>query len=366
VSVLVIARVLQASGAAVMIPTSLGLLLAEFPATERAGAVGLWSAMGAIGAAAGPPVGGLLVQASWRWVFLVAVPFGTLAFVAGHRLLTEVRDEEQQPLPDLLGAATFAVAIGLLVLGLVEGPSWGWDSVRVLGAFVVGVAGLAAFWARSLRHHAPVIEPDLLALPGFGLATLAATVFFAAFGAMLLGAALFLTGVWQYSTLRAGLGLAPGPVMAAVGSVVGGRIVQARGVRAAAVPGALIFSAGLAWFALRVHAAPNYAGAYLPGNLVAGSGIGLVLAALSAAIAASVPPSRFSTATGVFSMARQVGIALGVAVLVAIVAHPDPADPVAVFHHAWTAMCGAGLITATLSLALGQRRQAVEPAVAPA
>ncbi|MEA2124722.1 MAG: hypothetical protein QOI80_1504 [Solirubrobacteraceae bacterium] len=356
VGTLVAARVLQAAGAALVVPTSLGLLLVEFPAEQRASAVGLWSAMGAVGAAAGPPVGGLLVQASWRWVFLVAVPVGALAIVAGRRVLREVRDAADAPLPDLAGAAVLAGSVALVVLGLVEGPSWGWGSWRVLGAFAAGLAGLVVFAARSTRHHAPVVEPDLLALPGFAVANVATMIFFAAFGALILGAALFLTGVWHYSTLEAGLGLAPGPVMAAVGSVLGGRIVGRFGVRAAALPGGLIFAASCLWFVLTVDATPAYATTYLPGNLVGGIGIGLTIASLSAAIAAAVPPARFATGTGVFSMSRQIGIALGVAVLVAIVAHPDPADPAAVFHHAWAAMSVAGLATAALAASLGRRR----------
>jgi EmrB/QacA subfamily drug resistance transporter len=356
VGTLVAARVLQAAGAALLVPTSLGLLLVEFPAEQRASAVGLWSAMGAVGAAAGPPVGGLLVQASWRWVFLVAVPVGLLAILAGRRVLREVRDAEGAPLPDLGGAAVLAGSVALIVLGLVEGPGWGWGSGRVLAAFAAGVAGLFVFAARSTRHHAPVVEPDLLALPGFAVANVATMVFFAAFGGLILGAALFLTGVWHFSTLQAGLGLAPGPVMAAVGSVLGGRIVQRSGVRAAAIPGGLIFAASCLWFVLRVDATPAYASTYLPGNMIGGIGIGLTIASLSAAIAAAVPPARFATGTGVFSMSRQIGIALGVAVLVAIVAHPDPADPARVFHHAWAAMSAAGLVTAALAATLGRRR----------
>jgi EmrB/QacA subfamily drug resistance transporter len=355
VGTLVAARVLQAAGAALIVPTSLGLLLVEFPAEKRAAAVGLWSAMGAVGAAAGPPIGGLLVQASWRWVFLVAVPVGAAAILAGRRVLREVREAPDAPLPDLIGAGVLAASVGAIVLALVEGPGWGWGSARVLAAFGAGAAGLVVFAFRSARHAAPVVEPDLLALPGFTVANLASVVFFAAFGGLILGAALFLTGVWHYSTLEAGLGLAPGPVMAAVGSVVGGRVVQRAGVRAAAVPGGLIFAASCAWLVLRIDAAPDYAAAYLPGNAVGGFGIGLTIASLSAAIAAAVPPARFATGTGVFAMARQIGIALGVAALVAIVAHPDPAAPAEVFHHAWTAMAGAGLVTAALAATLGRR-----------
>jgi EmrB/QacA subfamily drug resistance transporter len=365
VGTLVAARVLQALGGAMIVPTSLGLLLPEFEAHERAKAVGLWAAMGAVGAAAGPPLGGLLVQGSWRLVFLVSVPVGMVAMVAGARVLREARDEAVTALPDLPGAVLLAAAVGVLVLGIVEGPSWGWGSGRVLAAFAAAAAGLAVFAWRSARHPSPVVEPEILRLPGFGLANAATLVFFAAFGAMVLAAALFLTGVWGYSVLKAGLALAPGPVMAAVGSVAGGRIVGAHGPRVAAVPGALLFTAAQAALALWMTPEPHYLTHYLPFNLLGGFGVGLVIAALSGAVAASLPPQRFATGTAIFSMARQIGIALGVAVLVAIVSSPDAGDPVAAFQTGWTAMAAGGLIVAVTAAALGRARAPL-PQPAPA
>jgi predicted MFS family arabinose efflux permease len=237
--------------------------------------------------------------------------------------------------------------------------------VRVLGAFAAAVGGLAVFAHRSSWHPVPVVEPAILRLPGFGLANVATLIFFGGFGAMLLGASLFLTGVWGYSVLQAGLALAPGPVMAAVGSVAGGRVVAARGPRAAAVPGGLLFAASMASLAVRMDATPRYLTEYLPANAVGGFGIGLVIASLTAAVAATLPPARFATGTAIYSMARQIGLALGVAVLVAIVAHPDPADPVGVFHTAWVVMAGAALATVALASLLAPARRPV-PAPAPA
>ena len=127
------ARVVQAAGAAFMMPTSLGLLLPEFPPAQRATAVGAWAAVGGVAAAAGPPIGGLLVEASWRWVFLVNVPVGLVALVVAARarcrsgaIPTRARR------PDVLGAAMLARRHRALVLGIVKGPDWGWDSAGVL------------------------------------------------------------------------------------------------------------------------------------------------------------------------------------------------------------------------------------------
>ncbi len=140
---LVAARVVQATGAAFMLPTSLGLLLPEFPPEKRGAAVGIWAAVGGVAAAAGPPIGGLLVQAGWRWVFIVNVPIGIAAFVAASRLLREVRDDAGAR-PDALGAVLFTAAIAALTLGIVQGPTWGWSGGRVIGLFALAAVLLAA------------------------------------------------------------------------------------------------------------------------------------------------------------------------------------------------------------------------------
>src|SRR3954470_10676749 len=126
VETLVAARVIQATGAALLLPTSLALLLPEFPPRQRAEAIGVWAAVGGVAAAFGPPVGGLLVEASWRWVFLVNLPVGLAGLWAASRTLHEVGESRDSARPDLAGAVMFAVAIGLLALGIVQGRDWGW------------------------------------------------------------------------------------------------------------------------------------------------------------------------------------------------------------------------------------------------
>src|SRR4051794_4997788 len=186
VELLVAARVLQAVGAAAVFPTSLALVLPEFPPDERRTAVAVWAAVGGVAAAAGPPVGGLLVQGGWQLVFLVNVPIGIALFVVAARVLHEQREEAGAPRPDLLGALLLTAAIATLTLGIVKAPDWGWGSARVIGllagAFLIGVA----FWTRSQRHPTPVVEPALIRQRTFALANAAGLLFFMAFGAMLL------------------------------------------------------------------------------------------------------------------------------------------------------------------------------------
>ena len=204
VEALVALRVLQAVGAALLLPTSLALLLPEFPDAQRAMVVAVWAATSALAAAAGPPLGGLLVELSWRWVFLVNVPVGLVALVVGARVLRESRDPAGVR-PDALGAVLLAMGLAALVGGIVQGPEWGWADGRVLGALAGAVVLLAVVARRCLRHPAPVVDPALLRVRSFTAALGAAVLFFAAFGAMLLASVLFLTGPWREDVLTAGL-----------------------------------------------------------------------------------------------------------------------------------------------------------------
>ncbi|HEX2084265.1 MAG TPA: DHA2 family efflux MFS transporter permease subunit [Solirubrobacteraceae bacterium] len=350
---LIAARVLQATGAAVLLPTSLALLLPEFRAEERATAIGIWAAVGGIAAAAGPPIGGLLVEGSWRLVFLVNVPIGLVTLALGVRVLRESRDEDAR-WPDWTGAAVLSVAVGSLALGLVKAPEWGWGDTRTLAAFAVAAAGLAWFWSRTASHPSPVVDRDMLRVRSFALANVAALLFFVAFAAMLLAGVLFMTGVWGDSVLRAGLQLAPGPLMAAVFAASAGRAAERVGQRTLAGAGAAVFAAGTLWWLWQLDADATYAAGMLPGMLVTGVGVGLVLPSLASAAAASLPPTRFATGSAVFSMSRQLGSVLGVAVLVAILG-TDTAH----FDAAWAFMSAAAALASLAAFAIGPVRVAV-------
>jgi len=140
VGLLVAGRVIQGSGAAAMLPASLGLLLTAFPAERRSEIVALWGGVGALAVATGPSLGALLVSAGgWRWAFYVNVPVGALAWLLGRRVLTESARVTSERAPDYLGVALVSLALAGLVLAISEGPDWGWSSGRVVGCFVGAV-----------------------------------------------------------------------------------------------------------------------------------------------------------------------------------------------------------------------------------
>ena len=357
---LIAARVVQAAGGAMMLPTSLGLILPEFPPRERHLAIGAWAATGAVAAATGPPLGGLLVQADWRLVFLVNVPVAIVALLAGRRTLVE-RREQNALAPDLLGAVGFALAITALVLAIVKAPDWGWFAAPTVTLVLISAALLAGIWRRSQRHPSPIVDPAMLRVPTFRLAVAGSVLFFAGFAAMLLGGVLFLTGVWHESVLTTGLMLFPGPLMAAVFSIPSARLGARVGYRRPGMAGGLMFAAASLWWITQVHATPAYLSEYLPGMLVSGAGVGLMIPTLTGAGTSSLTPDRFATGAAVLTMGRQVGAALGVAILVAVLG--ANAVDVSSFHSAWM-ISAAGGLSAALTLAL--IRPIAQPKIQPA
>jgi EmrB/QacA subfamily drug resistance transporter len=360
VGVLVGARVVQAAGGALMLPTSLGLMLPEFGAHERHVAIGLWAASGGIAAAAGPPLGGLLVQADWRLVFLVNIPIGLAALFAGIGTLRE-RRELGSGRPDLVGAATLIVAIGALVVAIVKGQEWGWGSPAIVALLTASAILLPAIWWRSERHATPIIEPAMLRVRSFGLAVGASVLFFGGFGAMLLTGVLFLTTIWHKSVLTAGLMLFPGPAMATAFSIPSARLGARVGYRLPGVVGALLFASGSVFFITQIGATPHYASEYLPGMMITGAGVGLVIPTLTGAGASSLAAERFATGAAVLTMGRQIGSALGVALLVAVLG--NSAHTVSDFRSAWLLTILGGLSAGAALAAIGPRPQA---AAAPA
>jgi EmrB/QacA subfamily drug resistance transporter len=358
-------RVLQAVGAAVLLPTSLALLLLVTPPERRGRVVRAWSAVGAVAAALGPVAGGVLVQASWRWIFLINVPVGILALITGWRVLPGQSQREHGSAPDMLGALLLTAAVGLLALGLVEGNNWGWTSSGVLGSLAATPVLLILFLVQSARHRAPIVELPMLRIVPFSAAGVATLLFAVAFAGMILSASLWCQNVWHYSALRTGLALAPGPLMVPPMAALAGRVARRTGNGAVAALGNLLFGAGLLYWALRLGITDGYAAGMLPGFLIGGIGVGLSLPTLTAAGATALPPERLATGTGVLTMARQIGAVIGVAVIVAAVGIPHgPAMVQDAFRHGWYGMAAAGALAAVASLVI-PRRPAAPRAASP-
>lgn len=356
---LVAFRLLQAAGAALLTPTSLGLILATQPAERRGGAVRAWAAIGGFAAALGPLVGGLLVAISWRWIFLVNVPIGLIAFVLGAMRLPRIPGQEV-PVPSLAASALITLGISALAFGIVKLNDWGWSSSGVLLSFVVAAAALGLFVAHCLRSAAPFIDPALFRIRDFTRATLTMAPFSTAFGGFLLSVVLWQESVWHWPAGMIGLAIAPGPFMVPVTSLLlAGPLIRRFGAPAVTAAGLAVFAAGVIVWAVLAGPEADLGFAVLC-VIPSGIGVGLTLPTLMGLGTASLPASAFATGSGVINMIRQIGFAVGVAILVAMIAVPAGSEPSpAAFRAAWWAMAAITLLGLVPLLAIARRRPAV-------
>jgi EmrB/QacA subfamily drug resistance transporter len=346
---LIAGRVVQAVGAALLMPASLALLLTATPPAARAEAVALWGGASALAVATGPSLGSVLIDAGgWRWAFFVNLPVAIVAGVAVRRLVPESTIGGR--VPDLIGVALISAAVAALALAITQGGDWGWSSARVVGSF--GAAALLAPIAiyRSAHHAAPVIDLDVFQSRTVVLANAATFLYSVGFFGMLLANVLFLTSVWEYTTLEAGLAITPGPLLVAVLSGPSGKLAARVGYRPVLVAGGTTFAAGLLFYVAAVDAEPNYLTHWLPGALLVGIGVALSFPVLSAAAVAGLPQERFGIGGAINQTARQIGAVLGVAVLIAIVGTPSSLEEsLDRFRVAWLVAAVASLASAAIS-----------------
>jgi EmrB/QacA subfamily drug resistance transporter len=338
VEILVASRVMQAAGAALMTPTSLGLLLASFPAERRGSAVRTWTAIGGLAAALGPVVGGILILASWRWIFIVNVPLGLAALVIGWWKLPEVPGHDV-PRPSPWAALLVTLGIAALTFAIVKANDWGWRSPGIAWSVAASVACLALFVRHCRRASNPFIDPALFRIRQFTGAALVMAPYSIAFGAMLFSVAVWEQDAWGWSALKTGLAIAPGPLLVPTTSfLLAGRLIKRFGNAPVITAGIVCFVSGLVFWATMIGLEPN-AVVVIFGMIPTGIGVGLTFPTLMGVSASSLPPSSFATGSGVINMIRQAALAIGVAIFVTIVA--SPASPIArleAFHRGWWIM----------------------------
>jgi EmrB/QacA subfamily drug resistance transporter len=349
--VVLAARAVQGMGAALMTPASLALILAEVPAERRREAIGLWAAAGALAAAIGPAVGGVVVEVvDWRALFCLNLPMGLWVLVAARALRRA--DVASRRWPDLAGGVLLALAIGSVVYGLTEGADEGWDSRLILGAFIVAVlAGACAVW-RSTRHARPALRLDLLGYRQFAVSTALSVIYgMNLFATMLLGV-MFLVNVWGYTTLEAGLAMTPAALVTAIVGVGVSRLSAAVPPRRMIVTGGSVLATVTGIFAATLSSTPRLWTLWIPIGLGMGVGIGLITVGISVAGTLSAPPQHFAAATGLIMAARQFGGAVGIAVLAAMLTEVVATSPDRPYAAVYWAAAGAAAAVAAGGLLL--------------
>ena len=314
---LVASRVLQGIGAAFMMPGTLSIITDAFPAHERGKAIGTWAGVSALALAIGPVLGGFLTeQVSWRAIFYINLPVGVLAVLAAMFVVRESRDTTVGRKVDYLGVGILTVALSAMVLALIEGNSWGWDSTAVLALIVASIVSLITFVVTENRVSAPIIEFGLFKSRNFiGSVITAFIISFAMMGVFFF-LALYMQNILGYTALEAGVRFLPTTLVIMVLSPISGRLADRIGPRWPIVTGMAMIALSLYLFS-RIDNGTTFS-QLLPGFMILGAGIGLTMSPMSTAAMNAVPKTKAGVASGVLSMFRMIGGTFGVAALGAL------------------------------------------------
>jgi EmrB/QacA subfamily drug resistance transporter len=371
------ARTVQGIGAALMNPATLSIITATFPPRQRGMAIGIWAGVSAMALAIGPLVGGVLTQKiDWSWIFFINVPIGVLGIAAARIFIDESRDTSHEQRLDLPGLVSSGIGLFALTYALISTNHHSWTSARVLSLFAVAGAALAIFVVLELRQRLPMLDLSLFRNPTFAGAN--SVMFFvglAMFGIFFFNS-LFLQNILGYSAIQTGATFLPMTVLIILVAPQAGRLSDTVGPRWLMGLGMLLVTGSLLVFSTLDVGSSFWH--ILPGLLIGGFGMALVMTPTTAAAMGSVPVAKAGVGSAVINSMRQVGGSLGIAVMGAVVAtqiHPGRGNPqeqfVTGYHHALyvgavISLAGAILAVATIRQVREEHPQptgAPEPAV---
>jgi EmrB/QacA subfamily drug resistance transporter len=358
---LISARAVQGVGAALMMPATLSIISATFPARERGMAIGIWAGVSAMALAIGPLLGGIITEhISWNWIFFVNVPIGVLAVVAAIFVVPESKDTSHEQRLDLPGLATSAIGLFALVYALIEANSYGWTSPRILTLFAVAVLALVAFVLLELHQRLPMLDLSLFKNGTFAGANLVAILVTLAMFGIFVFFPIYMQTFRGWSPIQAGAALLPWTLMVVIFAPIAGKLSDRVGSRWLMAGGMTVVAVCcLLLSTVTLHSSFWH---MLPAFILGGFGMSFVMTPMSAAAMGAAPVDKAGVASGVLNTFRQVGVALGIGIMGAIItnraaaAAADGASPPQAFVHGLTfgmrvsaAIClGAAIAAATL------------------
>lgn len=318
---LIAARVVQAIGGSITLAGGFAVMLPEFPPTRRGTAIGIAGATGGLGAVVGPVVGSLLIDVfSWRAIFWLNVPLCVLVLFLGPRLLGESRDPNATGRIDPVGVPIGTAAVALIMFGIVQSESWGIGDARVIGLVVVGLALMPVLLWRCRVHPEPLIQLELFRYRSFASTNLGVSFYGLAFTAGFLTNSLFLQEVWDLPVREVGLALAPSPVLSAIVSPITGRWADRVGHRWLLGMGCLSLALSYLLYIVLLDSQPQVWSVFVPVSLLGGLGVGLTVATWSSAGVSDIPQTKFGVAGATFNTLRQAAYALGISVVITLIA----------------------------------------------
>jgi EmrB/QacA subfamily drug resistance transporter len=363
------ARVLQGVGSALMNPATLSIVTATFPPRQRGMAIGIWAGVAAMALAIGPLAGGLITQhLGWNWIFFINVPVGILAIIVTRLVVDESRDTSADQRLDLPGLLSSGIGLFALTYGLIEANNYGWTSPRILALFAVALIGIVAFVLLELHQRSPMLDLSLFKNGTFaGANSVMLLIGLAMFGVFFYNS-LFIQNILGYSAVETGATFLPMTVLIILVAPFAGKYSDRVGSRWLMAGGMVLLAASLFIFS-RLDASSDFWD-LLPGLIVGGFGMALVMTPTTSAAMGSVPVDKAGVGSAVLNSMRQVGGALGIAVIGAIIAqsvHSAPGTPqsaaefVTGYQNALTVAGLIALAGAVLSVATVRKYRHAEP-----
>jgi EmrB/QacA subfamily drug resistance transporter len=351
-ALLIFSRAVQGIGSAMIAPLTLTILVSVFPPNRRAAAIGLWSGVSGLGLAAGPLVGGAIVNGfTWSAVFWLNVPIGILLLFLGRLRIAEMRSGGR--IVDPLSVLLISTSLFGIVFGLIRGNAQGWGSLPIILSLSLGITLLGLFALRQRARIAPMLDLRLFASRPFTTANIVGFLSsFAMFGSIFF-ITLFVQGAWGWKPLAAGLGTMPWTGTIMITAPLAGALAQRLGARRVVVAGMAAQAVALFWIGTAATAGSSYV-SLLPAFILGGIGMGLSFAPLSATVMSGIHAQRHGEASGAYNTLRELGGVFGIAVLGAVfqsVVHA-PMQFVMGFHQTLHVASGVLLLGAIASLFL--------------
>ena len=351
------ARTLQGIGAALMLPATLSIISATFPAHQRGMAIGIWAGVSAMALAIGPLIGGLITEhINWSWIFFVNVPIGVLGLIVGRLVIKESRDTSAEQRLDFPGLLASAIGLFALTFALIEANSYGWTDPLIIGLFVISAVSLATFVLLELHQRSPMLDLSLFRSSTFAGANVVALLVTLAMFGVFFFMSIYMQNILGYSATKTGAAFLPMTILIILIAPISGKASDRIGSRALMTAGMLCLSASLIVFS-RLGLDSTFWD-ILPGLVVGGFGMALVMTPMTAAALGSVPVEKSGVGSGVLNTFRQLGGALGIAVMGAIVAsyvdlgagRPDPSSFIDGFQAALRVSAVFALIGAVVAV----------------
>ena len=313
------ARVAQGVGAAFMMPATLSIISATFPPRERGAALGTWAGVSAVALAIGPLVGGLITEhISWHWIFYVNVPVGVLAIVATLVIVPESRDPSHEQRLDVPGLLVSGAGLLALAYALIEGNHSGWSSPTILSLFAIAAVALVAFVLLELHQRLPMMDLSLFRQGTFAGANIVALLVSLAMFGVFFFVSLYMQNILGYSAVEAGATFLPMTVLIILVAPIAGKASDRFGSRWLMATGMTLVASSLLLYA-RLEAGSSFWDV-LPGLVTGGIGMAMSMSPMTAAALSAVPVDKAGVGSGILNTFRQVGGALGIAIMGAILA----------------------------------------------